>query len=456
MSLHEGYFPSMKELKLDRQDAEKFLNAEQQALNKKHNKHVLFGRNVIAPTMGNADDGELADSLRHQYRQLNAQIKLDTKQLELQSAKIKLLADSKTPVSETTMTAYMTNQVALAHKNQKLESINALIERGFGFEDVSDDYYHRALYNPDTFSNWFPRLLAAAKSQDFFKIPETKYLTLPQSIMQYLHHDWSKETNQKSREALNKLLFKTFDLDVNKEYFFKTGLFSGKFEFQNAHIDDPAAIGDYLHVVSNQAQMVGAAASNDMVIREWIPDPENRPTIYDGMPLRTEFRAFIDTDLHRVIDVVPYWNNKKVENTLNMMQQTHIGNPNMAHDAKAYAAAKPVLDREFDKFKAIVKSKLQVVVDNLNFSGCWSLDVMKSGDDFYLIDMATMATSALIDTADHDELLNEMVLRQSKHLPAVMPFETAWKFADTPEEVMASYETLPELPKLSELQKGDN
>lgn len=205
MSLHEGYFPSMKELKLDRQDAEKFLNAEQQALNKKHNKHVLFGRNVIAPTMGNADDGELADSLRHQYRELNAQIKLDTKQLESQSAKIKLLADSKNPVSETAMTAYMTDQVALANKRQKLASINALIERGFGLEDVSDDYYHRALYNPDTFSNWFPRLLAAAKSQDFFKIPETKYLTLPQSIMQYLHHDWRNETNQKSRDALNKL-----------------------------------------------------------------------------------------------------------------------------------------------------------------------------------------------------------------------------------------------------------
>ena len=456
MSLHEGYFPSMKELKLDRQAAEKFLNAEEQALNQKHNQHVLFGRDVMSPTMSAADDGELAASLRHQYRELDAQIKLDKKQLDLQSAKIKLLADSKTPVSETAMTAYMTDQVALANKNQKLASINALIERGFGLEDVSDDYYHRALYNPNTFSNWFPRLLAAAKSQDFFKIPETQYLTLPRSIMQYLHHDWQTETNQKSRDALNQLLFKTFKLDVNKEYFFKTGLFSGKFEFQNAHIDDPAAIGDYLHVVSNQAQMIGAAASNDMVVREWIPDPEQRPTIYDGMPLRTEFRAFIDTDLHRVIDVVPYWNNKNVENTLAMMKQTHIGNSHMEHDVKAYAEAKPILDREFNEFKAIVKDKLQAVVDNLNFAGCWSLDVMKSGDDFYLIDMATMATSALIDTADQDALLNDAALRNAKHLPAVMPFETAWKFAETPAEVIASYEPLPELPKLAELQNNND
>lgn len=454
MSLHEGYFPSMKELKLDRQAAEKFLNTEQQALKQKHNQHVLFGKDVISPTMSADDDGELAASLRHQYRELNTQIKFDEQQLALQTTQLKSLAAAKMPLNEPVIKDYVTKQTALTKHRQKLAAIDAMIERGFGLEDVSADYYQRAKYNPNTFSHWFPRLLAAAKTQTFFKIPATKYMTLPRSIMQYLHHDWQTETNQKSRDALNQLLFKTFDLDVNQEYFFKTGLFSGKFEFQNAHIDDPAAIGDYLHVVSNQAQMIGAAASNDMVVREWIPDPENRPTIYDGMPLRTEFRTFIDTDLHRVIDVVPYWNNDKVENTLNMMKRTHIGNSNMVHDANAYAEAKPIMDREFNECKAIVKDKLQAVVDNLNFAGCWSLDVMKSGDDFYLIDMATMATSALIDTVDQDALLNDAALRKAKHLPAVMPFETAWKFAETPAEVMASYEPLPELPKLAELQNN--
>jgi hypothetical protein len=452
MSLHEGYFPSMKELKLDRQAAEQFATDAEKETEKQHNKHVLFGRNVISPTMGSYGDSDLGASLRNRYRELNSQLQQQAKYLEDTSNKFKLLEYQSKEVSETEMTEYMASRVAFDNDRQKLSELDALIERGFGFEDVNDDNYHRALYNPDTFSFWFPRLLSAAKTQDFFKIPATKYLTLPQSIMQYLHHDWSAETNRKSRSALNKLLFDTFELDVHKEYFFKTGLFSGKFEFQNAHIDDPAAIGDYLHVVSNEAQMVGAAASNDMVVREWIPDPENRPTIYDGMPLRTEFRAFIDADLHHVIDVVPYWNNKKVEDTLNMMHRTHIGNQNMEQDAKAYIKAKPILDREFAENKSLVMAKLQDVVDKLALSGCWSLDVMKSGDDFYLIDMATMATSALTDTADKEALLNDMLLRKSKKLPAQMPFETNWKFADDPETIMDAYDKLPQPADLKKLE----
>lgn len=450
MSLHQGYYPAMKELKLDEAEAAQFETEAEKQLKAQHNRHVLFGRDVVSPTMGHAD-ADLGKSLRHRYQATQVEIQQATKQLSQTKAALQKLITDHRDVDESAMTEYLTAKDALSNQQQHLAELDALIERGFGFEDVNDDNYHRALYNPNTFSFWFPRLLAAAKTQDFFKIPATKYLTLPLSIMQYLHHDWSAETNQKSRDALNKLLFDKFELDVDKEYFFKTGLFSGKFEFQNAHIDDPAAIGDYLHVVSNEAQMVGAAASNDMVIREWIPDPEQRPTIYDGMPLRTEFRAFIDTDLHRVIDVVPYWNNDKVEQTLKMMHRTHIGNPNMAHDAKAYASAKPLLDREFAETKSLVMTKLQTVVDQLALSGCWSLDVMKSGDDFYLIDMATMATSALFDTADEQAVLNELALRKSKKLPAVMPFETNWKLADDPKTIMDAYDALPQPADLKAL-----
>lgn len=169
------------------------------------------------------------------------------------------------------------------------------------------------------------------------------------------------------------------------------------------------------------------------------------------MPLRTEFRAFIDTDLHRVIDMVPYWNNKKVEDTLNMMHHTHIGNQNMAQDAASYASAKPMLDREFAETKSLVMTKLQAIVDKLTLSGCWSLDVMKSGDDFYLIDMATMATSALTDTVDATAALNETALRQAKQLPAVMPFETNWKFADDPKTIMDAYNALSQPADLKKL-----
>lgn len=52
---------------------------------------------------------------------------------------------------------------------------------------------------------------------------------------------------------------------------------------------------------------VGTGHTVDLVVREYIEDVENNPTIYNGMPLRTEFRAFVDWDKNELIGVVPYW-----------------------------------------------------------------------------------------------------------------------------------------------------
>ena len=292
--------------------------------------------------------------------------------------------------------------------------------------DLTSEIYNRINLNPDSMGYWFYPLEKSAKSQKFFKIPNTKILQLPLEIAQYLRHDYQVETNAESRHALNEILFKAFNLDKDKEYFIKTGLFSSKFEFQNAHIDDPSSIGDYFHVINNNAMTVGAALTNELVLREWIPDPDNRPTIYDGMPLRTEFRAFIDCDLKRIIDVVPYWNNQEVLDNLNDTVKHFMNNKMFIHDQKAYKQAWPILNEDFDKNKEKVSENLSKIVENLNLHGCWSLDVMKSGQDFYLIDMASLHHSALVDTADKEKLAYDLILRKKNGLPAIMPEEYTW------------------------------
>lgn len=47
--------------------------------------------------------------------------------------------------------------------------------------------------------------------------------------------------------------------------------------------------------------------------------------------------------------------------------------------------------------KNILRKELLPIIDDLDLNGCWSLDVMKSGDDFYLIDMTDIRDSALVD-----------------------------------------------------------
>lgn len=45
-----------------------------------------------------------------------------------------------------------------------------------------------------------------------------------------------------------------------------------------------------------------------------------------------------------------------------------------------------------------IVSEVQNLLPYINLSGQWSLDIMQSGDEFYLIDMATAHTSAYYES----------------------------------------------------------
>ena len=47
---------------------------------------------------------------------------------------------------------------------------------------------------------------------------------------------------------------------------------------------------------------------------------------------------------------------------------------------------------------------MQQIVRDTDLSGQWSIDVMKNGNDFYVIDMATADTSALRDCVPYGKL----------------------------------------------------
>lgn len=386
---------------------------------------VLFAKDMLSPTMGTIDNDLILGLIKNYKKENKKFIELSQKKL------LGVLTDS--------------DLINLEEIRENQAEFWAMILHGYSLSDLSDDLYNRLNLNPNSLNFWFNKLQESANKQTFFKIPETKIVCLPIELAQYIRHDFQTETNQESRDEFNRLLFNAFKLDENKEYFIKTGLFSSKFEFQNAHIDDPKSIGDYFHVINNNAMQLGTALTNDLVVREWIPDTENRPTIYDGMPLRTEFRAFIDCDLKNIIDIVPYWNNKEVMNTLDDMAAHHINNEFFAHDKKAFHEAFPTLNEDFNNNKIKVMNNLQNIVDNLNLSGCWSLDIMKSGNDFYLIDMAQLKDSALLNLVDFKNLSNDMLNRGQNQLPAEMPFQRTWAIGDY-QEIKETYFNQPKLP----------
>ncbi|WP_010078307.1 hypothetical protein [Liquorilactobacillus mali] len=292
--------------------------------------------------------------------------------------------------------------------NEK-KNLDALLQRMESVSDLTENLYARFNQNPNTFSNWFPQLaqahkLAEQNGNTFFKIPETKCFTLPMELSQFMRIEY-QDTNDVSKNAFNKILLKNLDLDKNKHYFLKNGEFSAKFQFRNCHLipSEQKQVGEYFQVINNHAMSVGAGRTNDIVVREYIDEPENRPTIYDGMPLRTEFRCFIDCDTKDLIQTVPYWNPLVMKNVL---QSQGLVDDRIYEWYETYKAFEPVLNQDFNDNVGRINNNVQSIIDVLSLKGCWSLDVMKSGNDFYLIDMAKMESSALT------ELINPKRLQQ--------------------------------------------
>lgn len=280
-------------------------------------------------------------------------------------------------------------------------NLNGLLYRTASVSDLTMELYDAFNKNRNTMSFWFPALSEAVKKHpDFFKVPATKIITLGPELSQYMRLEY-QETTENSRKFFNDYLFKEFNLDKNQDYFIKTGTFSSKFEFHNAHLREPEGIGDYFSVINNFAMQVGAGLTNDVVVREWIPDPEKHDTIYDGMPLRTEFRAFIDCDNKQLIDIVPYWNPIVMKNVLSQQGQYC---KDIQADYQTYLHNQDRLVDEFNHYQNTLRKELLPIIDDLDLDGCWSLDVMKSGDDFYLIDMADMRDSALVDLIAKNKL----------------------------------------------------
>ena len=72
----------------------------------------------------------------------------------------------------------------------------------------------------------------------------------------------------------------------------------------------------------------------------------------------------------------------------------------MKHDYIIYCKEEERLRKTFDANKDLVCEHLRRLIPDVELHGQWSLDIMQNGDDFWLIDMALAANSALVDKLD--------------------------------------------------------
>lgn len=296
---------------------------------------------------------------------------------------------------------------------EKKKAAYDIFRQGLDILDLDDIVYEIIGTNPNSMGNWLPTLASAASKEGFFKVPETKVVKVPMSLLQLTRLDYF-DMNPMTMEIVNRYCSKAFSLDESKDYFIKTGTYSSKFDFRNAHVEsgsEVSEIGSYLLFIHwqalqyahydlsgrNQPVIYGMSTTNEWVVREFIPDKEGNLSIYHGLPLRTEYRAFVDFDTKEVLGIHQYWDSAVMKRKFS----THPGraNPeemaNFNHDYVTYTANEEALYARYEENKDRVVSELKKMLDCAEgLTGQWSIDVMQNGEDFYLIDAAVAEASA--------------------------------------------------------------
>lgn len=295
----------------------------------------------------------------------------------------------------------------------KKKTIYGLFRQGMDILDLDGILYAMLDNNPNSMGFWLPEIAAAnAVRNSWFKIPETIVVKVPMPILQLTRTDYAG-INQTSLEIVNEWAQKVFKLDPEKKYFIKTGTYSSKYDYRNAKIAEDKEvneIGAYLLYIQYQAQQMaspmtrpviyGASTTNEWVVREYIEDKENNPTIYKGLPLHTEYRVFVDFDTKEVIGITPYWR----PDVMKKHFITHaLHSPHDFHDYVIYKAHEPVLMKRYEENKDKVEKHIREMLPYAGLTGQWSVDIMQNGEDFWLIDMATADTSALSDCVKENE-----------------------------------------------------
>lgn len=288
-----------------------------------------------------------------------------------------------------------------AGDNEMARQLYHHFRQGLDILDLDPLTYAVIGTNPNSMGHWLPALVEAARGVEGLRIPKTTIARVPLPILQLTRCEYMTLTPTTKR-IVDEWAKEVFGLEADGDYFIKTGTYSSKFDFRNVRVHDPKEInelGEYLLFIHFQAlQMAsplcrpciyGVSTTNEWVVRRFISDTENRPTIYKGLPLRCEYRVFVDCDTDTVLGIHPYWDPKVMKSKFDS-----ANDPDSLHDSVTYRAAEPELMHTYEANKDRVAALAAALLPNLDLAGQWSIDVMQDGEDLWLIDMALAENSA--------------------------------------------------------------
>lgn len=292
---------------------------------------------------------------------------------------------------------------------KRKKQLYGVFRQGLDIQGLDPVTYKIIDRNVNSMGYWLPPLIEAVKKQKFFKVPATKVLKVPLPLLQLTRMEYTALTPS-TLCIVDEFCYKAFGLNPEKEYFIKTGTYSSKFDFRNAHVvggKEVQELGEYLLFIHyqalcmahydlsgrNQPVIYGVSTTTDWVVRDYIQPKPGMKEIYYGLPLRPEYRIFVDFDTDQIIGCSPYWEPETMKKRFGHSDDSAA--PDKVHDYIIYSAAEEELMKQYRENIGKITENLKKMIPDINLSGQWSIDIMQNGDEFYLIDMALAGNSAL-------------------------------------------------------------
>lgn len=81
-----------------------------------------------------------------------------------------------------------------------------------------------------------------------------------------------------------------------------------------------------------------------------------------------------------------------------------VSSPQERHDYVVYKMHEDILNQLLPRKRSNCSAELKKVIPRIELTGQWSVDVMRNGNDYYIIDMALAENSALNDCVPSNRL----------------------------------------------------
>ena len=251
-------------------------------------------------------------------------------------------------------------------------------------------HYTDMVSNPNAFPYWYEAL-----SEVGFKTPKTVYKMLSYEEFNKYSNFFCGEVNKENRISLTQslddevvypLLSALMNKSVKGKYFIKNGCYSNKFNFKTCLTNGNDITYKFLQI-QYESLMRETDGYPFVVIREYIDPIMWFGEIYNGMPMRVEFRVFYDFDKREVMGVMNYWNYDYCKGHLSK------------EDDETFKNASDKINTIFDLNKEYVSNYVKEKLSSVrHLKGQWSLDFMLNSsdieNDLYFIDAAIAQQSA--------------------------------------------------------------